>query len=406
ADEELRNFTDHWGDTDIRPRVVLDGIGEAKEDAQQVADSWDRMFDKLNKPTGRKVSGVRNLIDVESDLIDVENFMSRLVRNMNSQFSIGLRQIYDGYFNTLSKMWKLGTKPLLNLREDWNSARSFSDFFSKVGDRADMTKRKIASFTSDIKSGFRGVASDIQESGRRIKAVPAEIAGAFRDLRDALSKRGGIWGNIKAFFPDFKPLQRHITASAKGIRARMSIDFGNIADFVSKHFTSRIKSAFATVPRAFQAVGRGISNTINKSWDFAKAAGSKIAGLYPVFERMNYEVATAIRTAAFVALNQVNFLARDVAKGFRAVAGGVEKGVGRIADRTKAIGRVFKNMADVVDVNMRVVGLNIRDGAARIAKPFKTMASAVGTQMKRVGNFVRNGGKVIGSLAKLGVSRM
>src|SRR5699024_3211247 len=265
ADEELRNFTDHWGDTDIRPRVVLDGIGEAKEDAQQVADSWDRMFDKLNKPTGRKVSGVRNLIDVDSDLIDVENFMSRLVRNMNSQFSIGLRQIYDGYFNTLSKMWKLGTKPLLNLREDWNSARSFSDFFSKVGDRADMTKRKLASFSSDIKRGFRGVASDIQESGRRIKAVPAEIAGAFRDLRDALSKRGGVRGDISACFPDLRSLQRHIPGSAKGIRARRSIDFGNIADFVRKHFTSRIKSAFATVPRAFQAVGRGISNTINKS---------------------------------------------------------------------------------------------------------------------------------------------
>src|SRR5699024_12714081 len=107
-----------------------------------------------------------------------------------------------------------------------------------------------------------------------------------------------------------------------------------------------------------------------------------------------------------VALNQVNFLARDVAKGFRAVAGGVEKGVGRIDDRTKAIGRVFRNMGDVVDVNMRVVGLNIRDGAARIAKPFKTMASAVGTQMKKVGNFVRNGAIVIDSLAKRGDRRM
>lgn len=406
ADEELRNFTDHWGDTDIRPRVVLDGIGEAKEDAQQVADSWDRMFDKLNKPTGRKVSGVRNLIDVDSDLIDVENFMSRLVRNMNSQFSIGMRQIYDTYFNMLSKMWKAGTKPLLNLREDWNSARSFSDFFSKVGDRADMTKRKIVSFTNDTRNGFKGVVGDIQESGRRIKAVPTEIAGSFRELRDTLSKRGGVLGNIKAFFPDFKPLQRHITASAKGIRARMSVDFANIADFTSKHFTSRIKRAFATVPRAFQAVGRGISSTINKSWDFAKAAGSKVTGLYKVFERMNYGVATAMRTATFVALNQVNFLARDVAKGFRAVAGGVEKGVGRIADRTKAIGRVFKNMADVVDVNMRVVGLNIRDGAARVAKPFKYMADTAGIHMRMMGNSVRNGGRMVGRHGKLIASRM
>ena len=406
ADEELRNFTDHWGDTDIRPRVVLDGIGEAKEDAQQVADSWDRMFDKLNKPTGRKVSGVRNLIDVDSDLIDVENFMSRLVRNMNSQFSIGMRQIYDTYFNMLSKMWKAGTKPLLNLREDWNSARSFSDFFSKVGDRADMTKRKIVSFTNDTRNGFKGVVGDIQESGRRIKAVPTEIAGSFRELRDTLSKRGGVLGNIKAFFPDFKPLQRHITASAKGIRARMSIDFANIADFTSKHFTSRIKRAFAAVPKAFRAVGRGISNTINKSWDFAKAAGGKVTGLYKVFERMNYGVATAMRTATFVALNQVNFLARDVAKGFRAVAGGVEKGVGRIADRTKAIGRVFKNMADVVDVNMRVVGLNIRDGAARVAKPFKYMADTAGIHMRMMGNSVRNGGRMVGRHGKLIASRM
>ena len=406
ADEELRNFTDHWGDTDIRPRVVLDGIGEAKEDAQQVADSWDRMFDKLNKPTGRKVSGVRNLIDVDSDLIDVENFMSRLVRNMNSQFSIGMRQIYDTYFNMLSKMWKAGTKPLLNLREDWNSARSFSDFFSKVGDRADMTKRKIVSFTNDTRNGFKGVVSDVQESGRRIKAVPTEIAGAFRDLRDTLSKRGGVLGNIKAFFPDFKPLQRHITASAKGIRARMSVDFANIADFTSKHFTSRIKRAFATVPRAFQAVGRGISSTINKSWDFAKAAGSKVTGLYKVFERMNYGVATAMRTATFVALNQVNFLARDVAKGFDAVAGGVGKGVSKVADRAKGVGRVFKNMADIVDVNMRVIGLNIRDGAARVAKPFKYMADTAGIHMRMMGNSIRNGGRLVGRHAKFAASRM
>lgn len=406
ADEELRNFTDHWSDTDIRPRVVLDGIGEAKEDAQQVADSWDRMFDRLNKPAGRKVAGVRNLIDVDSDLIDVENFMSRLVRNMNSQFSIGLRQIYDGYFNTLSKMWKLGTKPLLNLREDWNSARSFSDFFSKVGDRADMTKRKIASFTNDTRNGLKGVVSDVQESGRRIKAVPTEIAASFRELRDTLSQRGGVKGNVKAFLPDFKPLQRHITASAKGIRARMSVDFANIADFTSKHFTSRIKRAFATVPRAFQAVGRGISNTINKSWDFAKATGSKVTGLYKVFERMNYGVATAMRTATFVALNQVNFLARDVAKGFNAVAGGVEKGVSKVADRAKGVGRVFKNMADIVGLNMRVVGLNIRDGAARVAKPFKYMADTAGIHMRMMGNSIRNGGRLVGRHAKFAASRM
>lgn len=406
ADEELRNFTDHWGDTDIRPRVVLDGIGEAKEDAQQVADSWDRMFDRLNKPAGRKVAGVRNLIDVDSDLIDVENFMSRLVRNMNSQFSIGLRQIYDTYFNTLSKMWKLGTKPLLNLREDWNSARSFSDFFSKVGDRADMTKRKIASFTNDTRNGFKGVVSDVQESGRRIKAVPTEIAASFRELRDTLSQRGGVKGNVKAFLPDFKPLQRHITASAKGIRARMSVDFANIADFTSKHFTSRIKRAFATVPRAFQAVGRGISSTINKSWDFAKAAGSKVTGLYKVFERMNYGVATAMRTATFVALNQVNFLARDVAKGFDAVAGGVGKGVSKVADRAKGVGRVFKNMADIVGLNMRVAGLNIRDGAARVAKPFKYMADTAGIHMRMMGNSIRNGGRLVGRHAKFAASRM
>ena len=406
ADEELRNFTDHWGDMDIRPRVVLDGIGEAKEDAQQVADSWDRMFEKLNKPTGRKVSGVRNLIDVDSDLIDVENFMSRLVRNMDSQFSIGLRQIYDTYFNTLSKMWKAGTKPLLNLREDWNSARSFSDFFSKVGDRADMTKRKIVSFTNDTRNGFKGVVGDIQESGRRIKAVPTEIAASFRELRDTLSKRGGVLGNVKAFLPDFKPLQRHITASAKGIRARMSVDFANIADFTSKHFTSRIKRAFAAVPRAFQAVGRGISSTINKSWDFAKAAGSKVTGLYKVFERMNYGVATAMRTATFVALNQVNFLARDVAKGFDAVAGGVGKGVSKVADRAKGVGRVFKNMADIVGLNMRVVGLNIRDGAARVAKPFKYMADTAGIHMRMMGNSIRNGGRLVGRHAKFAASRM
>ena len=406
ANEELQSFKNHWEDQEIRPKVIIDGLGSPSKDAKEKADEWNEIFEALNRRGGRKVAGVRNLVDFDAELIDVENFMGRVVRSMNSQFSIGMRQIYDQYFTTLSKMWKLGSKPFLNMREDWNSAESFSDFFSKVGDRAETTKKKILGFSADARKGFRGVASDIQESGRRIKAVPGEISGAFSELKDALGQRGGIGGNIKAFFPDFKPLQRHIAASAKGIRARMSVDFGNIADFVGKHFTSRIKRAFAAVPGAFRAVGRGISNTINKSWDFAKAAGSKVTGLYKVFERMNYGAATAMRTATFATINQVNFLARDVAKGFRAVAGGVEEGVGRIADRTKAIGRVFKNMADIVGMNMRVVGLNIRDGAARVAKPFKYMADTAGIHMRMMGNSIRNGGRMVGRHAKFAASRM
>ena len=406
AHEELQSFKNQWEDQEIRPKVIIDGLGSPSKDAKEKADEWNEIFEALNRRGGRKISGVRNLVDFDAELIDVENFMGRMMRSMNSQFSIGMRQIYDQYFTTLSKMWKLGSKPFLNLREDWNTAESFSDFFSKVGDRAETTKKRILGFSADARKGFRGVASDIQESGRRIKAVPGEISGAFSELKDALGQRGGIGGNIKAFFPDFKPLQRHIAASAKGIRARMSVDFGNIADFVGKHFTSRIKRAFAAVPGAFRAVGRGISNTINKSWDFAKAAGSKVTGLYKVFERMNYGAATAMRTATFATINQVNFLARDVAKGFRAVAGGVEEGVGRIADRTKAIGRVFKNMADIVGMNMRVVGLNIRDGAARVAKPFKYMAETAGIHMRMMGNSVRNGGRLIGRHAKFAASRM
>ena len=406
ANEELQSFKNHWEDQEIRPKVIIDGLGSPSKDAKEKADEWNEIFEALNRRGGRQISGVRNLVDFDAELIDVENFMGRMMRSMNSQFSIGMRQIYDQYFTTLSKMWKLGSKPFLNLREDWNSAENFSDFFSKVGDRAETTKKKILGFSADARKGFRGVASDIQESGRRIKAVPGEISGAFSELKDALGQRGGIGGNIKAFFPDFKPLQRHMSASAKGIRARMSVDFANIADFVGKNFTSRIKRAFATVPRAFRAVGRGISNTINKSWDFAKAAGSKVTGLYKVFERMNYGAATAMRTATFATINQVNFLARDVAKGFRAVAGGVEEGVGRIADRTKAIGRVFKNMADIVGMNMRVVGLNIRDGAARVAKPFKYMAETAGIHMRMMGNSVRNGGRMVGRHAKFIASRM
>ena len=406
ANEELQSFKNHWEDQEIRPKVIIDGLGSPSKDAKEKADEWNEIFEALNRRGGRQISGVRNLVDFDAELIDVENFMGRMMRSMNSQFSIGMRQIYDQYFTTLSKMWKLGSKPFLNMREDWNSAENFSDFFSKVGDRAETTKKKILGFSADARKGFRGVASDIQESGRRIKAVPGEISGAFSELKDALGQRGGIGGNIKAFFPDFKPLQRHMSASAKGIRARMSVDFANIADFVGKNFTSRIKRAFATVPRAFRAVGRGISNTINKSWDFAKAAGSKVTGLYKVFERMNYGAATAMRTATFATINQVNFLARDVAKGFRAVAGGVEEGVGRIADRTKAIGRVFKNMADIVGMNMRVVGLNIRDGAARVAKPFKYMAETAGIHMRMMGNSVRNGGRMVGRHAKFIASRM
>ena len=406
AHEELQSFKNQWEDQEIRPKVIIDGLGSPSKDAKEQADEWNQIFDALNRRGGRQVAGVRNLVDFDAELIDVENFMGRMMRSMNSQFSIGMRQIYDQYFTTLSRMWKLGSKPFLNMREDWNSAENFADFFGKVGDRAETTKKKILGFSADARKGFRGVASDIQESGRRIKAVPGEISGAFSELKDALGQRGGIGGNIKAFFPDFKPLQRHIAASAKGIRARMSVDFGNIADFVGKHFTSRIKRAFAAVPGAFRAVGRGISNTINKSWDFAKAAGSKVTGLYKVFERMNYGAATAMRTATFATINQVNFLARDVAKGFRAVAGGVEEGVGRIADRTKAIGRVFKNMADIVGMNMRVVGLNIRDGAARVAKPFKYMADTAGIHMRMMGNSIRNGGRMVGRHAKFAASRM
>lgn len=397
ADEELRDFHDHWRDQEIRTKFTVDGLGSSKEDI----DKWNETLAKMNRGAGRRVGGVRNLVDFDPTLVDAENFMRKLTTSMNAQFSIGLRQIYDQYFTTLSKMWKLGSKPFLNLQQDWNSAKTFAQFFDNVRSRTERANRAVSRFTKDTKSSFKGLADAVKETSNLTKKIPGEISKAFGDMRKELASRGGIIGNVKALAPDFGPLRRQMGVAVRGLGDKIDEDF--------------------------RAVGRKLTNSGVKSLKLISVVEQydRLKGTFDLWANSSSSLSEAweassvkIRNSSRRMQNNINAFAGNAFKGLQAGLSGIPQYLSNATSKIfssvsnsglgRGMGKMFGGIGDLVKKalpNFAAMGKLMQNGAKRIMVPIyglgRMAKGAMGTFAKNIFNGVKTVGSRIMSLGKV-----
>src|SRR5690606_25878157 len=80
----------------------------------------------------KSIMGVRNPVDFDSDALDAVNFMPRMLKSMNAQLDLGIRQVYDSYFTLFSKMYKFASKPFFDFTNKTREAKTLGEFLTGV----------------------------------------------------------------------------------------------------------------------------------------------------------------------------------------------------------------------------------------------------------------------------------
>lgn len=397
ADEELRNFHDHWNQQEIKTKFSIEGLGNSTEDAEK----WQETLRKMNSKTGRRVTGVRNLVDFDPALVDAENFMRKLTTNMNSQFSIGLHQIYDQYFTTLSKMWKLGSKPFLNLQQDWNQAKTFAEFFTNVRRRTEAANRAVSRFTKNSKSSLKGLADATKETANLTKKIPGEISKAFGDMRKELASRGGIIGNVKALAPDFGPLRRQMGVAVRGLGDKIDADFRSVGRKLTKSGVKSLKLL-----------------SVVEQYDRLKGTfdlwANSASGLSEAWEASSAKIRSSSRRMQ----NNINAFAGNAFKGLQAGLSGIPQYLSKTTSKIfssmsntglgRGVGKMFGGIGNLVQKalpDFASMGKLIQNGAKRIMVPLHGLGrlakGAMGTFAKNIFSGVKTVGSRILSLGRV-----
>lgn len=397
ADAEMQDFHDHWNNREIKPKLIVDGLDLMSSDTEKAVKDWERLMKAVNaKRNAKAVSGVRNPIQFDAALVDTRNFMSKLMKNMNGQFSIGLNQMYDTYFNILSKMWKIGSKPLINLRQDWNEANNFADFFGRIGLRSQASARSIKSFSSDTIKSFKDISRSLKTAGKAITEVPAQMSKSFRELNDEIAGQGGLRKTLKNMVPDFRPLVRSTSSQLKGLGTRLKADYEKINEFTDRFLLNPLKNRLSVIPKTFRAIGRSTSTAIGNTWNFGKAVGRQIKGVGKAMEGVWYETIFALASSDNPLAERILGLGVDVTRGMRRVRENIQKGVTAVSEKVQAFGQVLAAMGEHVRSGFAKAANYARAGVAKVTDVFGTLGTKTAKTFKRFGTTLRDSAALVG----------
>lgn len=280
ADNAMKDFVRKWSSQRLSMSVPVPEY----ESRHPLGDT---------RTKSRKVSGVRNLVDVDSDLIDIENMLPRMFKSMNAQFSLGVRQLYDPYVNMMANMTKVSVKPFQAFSESWREAKTLEDFFKRVGKQADESGSKIKKFSlivgRGVKDSFTEPLASMRQFGKSMVSIPRAIGEEWRMMRGHVKNFGLPKINNKHIKEalaglkevlDLFPMMASETKAMAGILKdaianKVSRSFGVVKKAASEFgFQARVallglKEDAAAAVSKLSVVGRSIGNTLGKGLDKA-----------------------------------------------------------------------------------------------------------------------------------------
>lgn len=164
ADQEMDGFRKKHADKTVMQKVVLDfdtptggnfGLGGGSQKAS------------------KKLMGVRGAVDFDSAPLDSMNFLPRMFKSMNAQLDLGIRQVYDSYFNLFSKMYKFTSKPFFDFTNMAREAKTLGEFLTGVAKPVRTMNDGFKTVFTTVPRGFRVIRDAGNASLRGIKQIPA-----------------------------------------------------------------------------------------------------------------------------------------------------------------------------------------------------------------------------------------
>lgn len=371
ADEEMMDFFEKHDGKVILQKVELD-FGKGRDPfGPGGAYSGSRSPKK-------SIMGVRNPVDFDSDALDAVNFMPRMLKSMNAQLDLGIRQVYDSYFSLFSKMYKFTSKPFFDFTNMAREAKTLGEFLTGVAKPVRVMNDGFKKVFSSVPRGFRAIRDAGNASMRGIKQIPTllreivRLAGSpFR-----LAARG-----VSKLFSLF-------TTGAVTSIDKMRGAFVRIGQALSGGFVNAVNGARMQLRRL--AEGFTSSMTLMVSGPYMGKVYDSIRGIGGA------GVNAASRLMSGFDFDQVlahaNSGAKRLTRGlsgmgfiFRKAIGNPFAGLARGASTAfSAVGKAWKTTTGAIVRGAKFV-------ANAVTKPFKMMGSAIGKTFSFLWGGVKKG---------------
>lgn len=363
ADESLTDFENKWDDPFVR-KVLFDTVDSPQIAPEIDEDVFSRNITRAVSNVGKKkIAGVRNLIDYDASLVDTENFMSKMINNMNSQFSIGLKQVYDDYFKTLSKMGNAAKKPFINLQADWSQAKNLNEFFSNLSERSKNAKERVADFSRSM----AGKAKEMQKIGKDFAAIPRRLGEEWRMFQGHMPDMSGIFKrNFAKVKESFGEVTSSISDGIKGMKSRLKPDIAKVGEFLKG---------------GFEKTFRGV----------ARVAGARLLGTVYTFTK-NIRTGIPFRDLWNIsaAISQ-----QGLEKVSQAVSGGLIRMAKGIGSRIAGIGRTLGNWGKAAFGGLQKLFSGLPGLLSKAANGIKAFGAMVGPFFAKIARpFVAFGKKI------------
>ena len=290
ADDNMKDFHEKWDDKPIVQKVILD-TKTASEDRDEIFNRRTRtageegMISRATRRATASFDGLINGKEIEAELVDSVNLVPKMIRSMNRQLDIGIRQIYDRYVTAIRGMYKISAKPFLNLREDMRAARNFADLFDMTKDRVKGLKQQISTIGDTASAQFFVAFRQMNKFQRHLRSL--ERTGK----RVSLFNWSGMKTAAKENFSIFGKSFRHAAKYATDLKfPGLTDSLAGLGPGMKKAFSASISDFTSTFPRLtnsienfywrFWSVGKKISDLTGRMGDAFKRLGSSVAGAF------------------------------------------------------------------------------------------------------------------------------
>ena len=398
ADEEMMDFFKKHDGKVILQKVELDFGKDRDPFGAGGAYGGSRSRKK-------SVMGVRNPVDIDSSALDAVNFMPRMLKNMNSQLDLGIRQVYDSYFTLFSKMYKFTSKPFFDFTNMAREAKTLGEFLTGVAQPVRAMNDGFKKVFATVPRGFRAIRDAGNASLRGIKQIPdllREIstiaqspfllaARSVRKLFDlfspaAVSAVGKLRG---AFVRVGQSLSGGFVNAVNGARMQLR----NLAEGFTSSLTLMVSGPLMSKVydsiRGLGGAGVNAASRLMSGFDFdqiAAHANDLTKGLASRFAGAGNFLRKALGSP-------VSGLVEATRDGFGAIGDywgaasrkigdatlGLRMGVTRsFRGMTRTVGGLFSKMSDGVRNNFARIGDFMGPLTSRISKGFGGIAGVVG----------------------------
>ena len=382
ADEEMDDFRKKQADKTILQKVALDFDSPAGR-----KDGSGPLLGGGSRKGRKKIMGIRGAVAFDRAPIDSVNFLPRMFRNMNAQLDLGLRQIYDSYFNLFSKVYDLTTGPYRRFVKMAREAKTLKEFFTGALAPAVNLAKKVGGLFKSIPAGLRKVRDGASHVVQVLKQTPTLLREFGKLAKEA-------WRHTRNLFSFFA--RPALTALSRARGAFVRIGHALSGTFVDAVNAARMQmSALAYgFTRAMRVMGSGpgMDKVLGFFDGLSHTATNSMAGIGRMTRNLGDSLATGMvgMTRRFMGnLLFDNFVAQfdgisrklsDIGRSFSSFGFIIRKVIGNpfqvLQERAS---RAFKKISDIT--------LGFQMGFTRI---FRGVGRTISDTFGKAVYFVRN----------------